>query len=288
MKLWKRIAVVPGVLAAGAVLLGAWTGWRSEAHLTGFQPAYRFATAIPTDPASIARGAHIARTRGCFGCHGKALEGEVFDEQPFHAAGRTVAPNIGKLAKAVDPAALEAAIRQGIGHDGRALYAMPSYNFVNLTDADTAALIAYLRAAPVKESALPAGYLGWKPRWEIATGNDAAIPVFIGQTPLLAHKADPRPEIRLGEYLAMTSCNECHGFGLRGDDPWSGEDPRRPPDLAGARGYARADFIKLMRTGVPVGGRKLRLMDEVARGRFAHWTDEEVNSIYAYLAQLGQ
>lgn len=286
MGLWKRIAIIPAVLIGAALLVAGWAWWRSEAHLTSFRPTHRFATAIPTDAAAIARGEHLAKTRGCFGCHGEGLGGEMFDETPRYAMGRVVAPNLPALARIADPAALEAAIRQGIGHDGRALYSMPSYNFVNLGDGDLADLIAYIRALPVPVRALPKGYLGLTPRWEIAMGRDRAIPYFITRTPLLKHANDSNPLIRNGEYLAMTSCNECHGFGLRGDDPWSEPGKTTPPDLAGAHGYSRPQFFRLMRTGIPADGRKLRLMDEVARGRFSHWTDEEVESIYAYLAQL--
>jgi hypothetical protein len=38
-----------------------------------------------------------------------------------------------------------------------------------------------------------------------------------------------------------------------------------------------------MREGVPIGGRDLELMDDVARGRFVHFTDEEVGDLFAYL-----
>ena len=48
-----------------------------------------------------------------------------------------------------DAAVFEAALRHGIGADGRALYSMPSYNFLRLRDADVADMIAYLRSGPV-------------------------------------------------------------------------------------------------------------------------------------------
>ncbi len=51
--------------------------------------------------------------------------------------------------------------------------------------------------------------------------------------------------------------------------------------VAGA--YTRNQARHLMRTGQPPGGRRLRLMGEVARGRFAHLTDREVDAIYDYL-----
>lgn len=288
MGVWARIALAAGALALVPLGVVGWAWWRSEAHLAGFRPAQRFAAAIPTDPPAIARGEHLARTRGCFSCHGKeAMEGAVFDDDGLFGYGRAVAPNLPRLARQVDAAALEAAIRQGIGHDGRALFSMPSFNFARMSDADVAALIAYLRAIPVREKALPASYLGWKPRWEIANRRDFAMPYYVERVPLLKHQADPRPQIRMGEYLAMTSCNECHGFGLRGDSPF---DPpgKAPPDLAGAMGYDKAGFVTLMRTGKASGGRELRLMSATARNRFAYWSDAEIDAIYAYLLLLDE
>jgi hypothetical protein len=39
-----------------------------------------------------------------------------------------------------------------------------------------------------------------------------------------------------------------------------------------------------MRTGVATGERQVGLMSQVARGRFVHFTDAEVDAIYDYLA----
>jgi len=47
--------------------------------------------------------------------------------------------------------------------------------------------------------------------------------------------------------------------------------------------YSLEEFQTLMRTGVPKGGHELDLMAEVARGRFVHFTDEEVEALYRYL-----
>ena len=40
------------------------------------------------------------------------------------------------------------AIRHGVGHDGRALWVMPSLSFSRLSDEDLGALIAYLESRP--------------------------------------------------------------------------------------------------------------------------------------------
>jgi len=40
-----------------------------------------------------------------------------------------------------------------------------------------------------------------------------------------------------------------------------------------------------MREGMPRDGRKLDLMARVARSRFVHLSDDEVNALYAYLSR---
>lgn len=273
------LALVVAVPAA----LAAWIWWKSEAHLRSFPNPPDFAAAIPSDRAAIARGGHIADTRGCTDCHRAHLDGGPFRDGAW--GYRSVAADIARLAKNESPAALERAIRHGIGHDGRALYDMPSYNFVRMTDGDLADLIAFLRAAPTRAHELPSASLGWKIRWDLATGNDAAIAAFVPRVPKLSFQSHADPAVRHGEYLAMTSCNECHGFGLRGDDPFAAPG-ERAPDLAIVGSYEKADFVKLMRTGKAAGNRELRMMSGVARRRFAHWSDGEVDDLYAFLQAL--
>ena len=62
----------------------------------------------------------------------------------------------------------------------------------------------------------------------------------------------------------------------------------KAPDLTIAGAYDLAAFKTLMRTGVPSGGRKLRVMDEVARDGFSHMTDEEIEQLHGYLQARAQ
>ena len=55
------------------------------------------------------------------------------------------------------------------------------------------------------------------------------------------------------------------------------------PDLTIAGAYDASAFTTLMRTGVPPGGRKLKLMGQIARDDFSHMTDAEIAQVYAYL-----
>jgi mono/diheme cytochrome c family protein len=205
-------------LALGGVGMAGWVALASEWHLRSFERPATFVLAIPSDAAAVARGDHLVRTRGCRGCHGEDLEGQVM-------WGYAVAPNLAALARSESAATLEAAIRHGIGRDGRALYSMPSYNFVRLRNADLADMLAYLRSVPVVEKALPGASLPWKVRLDIARGKDAAIPAYLPRVPPLRRGDDPDPRMARGEYLAMTTCNECHGLGLRAVE--AAREPRR-------------------------------------------------------------
>ena len=77
--------------------------------------------------------------------------------------------------------------------------------------------------------------------------------------------------------------------------PWRRHRRRRgqaradtAPDLTIAGAYEPAAFKTLMRTGVPPGGRKLKMMDEIARDSLSHMTDAEIDQLYAYLQARAQ
>ena len=212
----------------------------SEMQLRDTEAVLQFSSTIPDDAASIERGRHIARTRGCFGCHGQQLQGYDFDEQ-WDWPKRAVAPNLARYARVYDARTIEAAVRQGIGADGRELMSMPSFNFTRLRDDDLAALIGFLRSAPVIEAPLPRPELGWDVRLDIAMGRELSMADWVAMVPPLSLDPEVEPELAEGEYLAMTMCNECHGLDPRGESYYSGLDGSRPtPDLAIVAAYDEA------------------------------------------------
>jgi len=273
---WRWAAGLLTVPCLIALALAGWVYAASESHLRSFGRPAAFTQPIPTDAAAISRGDHLVRTRGCRGCHADDLGGQVM-------WGMAVAPGLAALARSESPAVLEAAIRHGIGRDGRALYSMPAYNFVRMRDADLADIIAYLRTMPVVRKKLPHPSLPFAIRREIARGRDAAIPAYLDRVPPLRRANDPDSRMARGEYTAMTTCNECHGFGLRADTPWE-EDTA--PDLIIVAGYPEADFRRLMREGVAIGDRELEMMSGVARSRFAYFTENEVSDLYVFLRDM--
>jgi len=228
----------------------------------------------------VERGRHLALTRGCFGCHGRQLEGSVYEGG---LPKRSVAPNLLQFARSFEPSVFDAAVRFGIGHDGRALWSMPSYNFRRLDAADSAALFAYFRSEEPVDNELPAPRLGWRVRWSLVSGEMPHMAQLVAEVPDLRFADGRDRALARGEYLAMTSCNECHGLDLRGT-AWGGFFT---PDLAVISAYSLDDFTRLMRDGIATGGRnELQLMSAVARDRFVHLTDDEVRNLYEFLGTL--
>lgn len=226
------------------------------------------------DPAAlVAHGERLSRVLGCRGCHGDDLQGRKFADEPgfgiIHASNLTLA------LQGWDPAGIERALRQGRRPDGSALWSMPSEMYTHLSAPDMTALVAYLKSLPPAGKAMPPKRIeaGW--RAEVASGKYNSAPGYIAAEKGIA-PIDLGPAHARARMVAMTACTECHAARLEGRD---GDTPNL--DIVGA--YSAAQFATLMRTGEPVGGRELRMMSDVARGRFAHFTDREIAELYAYL-----
>ncbi|MGB5581316.1 MAG: cytochrome c [Woeseia sp.] len=277
-RIFLSLAIVCTLIALG--FFAVYT--LSERALRDVQLPPPFIMPSVVNKATVERGRHLARTRGCFGCHGQQLQGIDFSEE-WQGMGTTVAPNLALFAKQYDPAVLEAAIRHGIGHDGKALWSMPSYNFKHLSDDDTVALIAFLQSAPVIEHELPTPRYSWSLRWTIAHGAEPHMADLVAAMPELQLGEGDDPRHVRGEYFAMTSCNECHGYDLRGQ--W--EYGPGTPDLAIVAAYSLDDFRRLLHEGIAIGDRgDLRMMSAVARDRFAELSDEEIADLHAFLQTL--
>lgn len=255
----------------------------SEVRLRAHDMPPGFDDPIPATVEALARGERIARTRGCHECHGTRLEGrDRTEEWPGH--GRVVAPNLARYAREHTASEVERAVRHGIDARGRALWLMPSHGFARLRDEDVAALISYLRQHPVSTDSLQRRYTTIEVRWAVATQGAMDNATWVRAVPPL--QTTPERDgavVHEGEYLAMTSCTECHGPDLRG----ARVDSVSAPDLAVAATYSRAEFERLMRRGVNRSGNAdLPTMSRTARSRFLHWTAPEVDALHAFLTTL--
>ncbi|MEM6274912.1 MAG: c-type cytochrome [Myxococcota bacterium] len=277
----RRAAIIllcATVIAAAAVPAVIWLG--SEIRLRSVPKLEPFSAVVPSDPGAIDEGQHVARTRGCFGCHGQDLAGKVFTEQ-WDWVERAVAPNLAASARRYDINQLERIIRHGVLPDGRAMFSMPSYNWVHLSDQELTSLVAYLRSVPVASSDLPEPALGWSARWRLLIGAEQHMAEWATWVPDLLRPSDP--VLARGERLAMTMCNECHGMDLRG----ARERDIRTPDLAIVASYTEEEFVRLMDEGIPKGGpRDLGLMSLVQPDRFPYLYDDEKKALFGFLQSL--
>src|SRR5208337_2555681 len=128
---------------------------------------------VERTPERLARGRYLVENFGCFECHGEhdwtkhdapmieGTRGAGYADFPLAGLpGRVVPPNI-----TPDPETgsgnwtddmLARAIREGIGHDGRALFPMMPYeDFRDLSDEDVASIVVYLRSLPPARNPLP-------------------------------------------------------------------------------------------------------------------------------------
>jgi cytochrome c553 len=281
----RKLAKLLGIALAGLTTLVAVAAITvfvlSQQRVNRIYPVVLRTMTVSSAPAVVAEGKRLAATRGCTGCHGTQLEGHVLVDEP--GLGALVCPNLTLLLPQYSDAELARAIRRGVKRNGRSIGVMPSRMFYSLSDADLAAIIAYLRTVPVTANALPVMRYGPMARLGLVLGKYHFEAEVIDATkPPVSAPVGPQNE-GLGRYVAMTSCTECHGPDLRGD-PTSGRSGA--PSLGVAAAYSDTQFARFMRTGVSVGDRQLPMMSGVARTRFAHLTDREIGALHGYLKTL--
>jgi len=276
-RLLRWLGYVLAGIAVLALLFAAWVWFASGRILGRSHQAAPERLAAPS-AAQLADAGRQARIMGCANCHGERLQGGLmFDGQPFATVS---APNLTELAPRVSDQQLARAIRQGIGHDGRALFIMPSDQYSRFSDQEVAALIAEIRRAP--RSGGPVSPIKWGPigRFALATGQIRPITTRI-EDYRIHQPFDTGPGEAAGRRLAANGCSACHGPDLTGTRSDDGGPPA--PDLAIAGAYDLGQFRTLMRTGMPPGGRDLGLMKEVATRNFSSFSDEEIAQLHAYL-----
>lgn len=276
MKRWTRWL---GFGAGGVVtvaLVGALAVYGLSQHALASAPSHpeRLASPSAAELADADRQAHVL---GCVGCHGEGLTGKTMIDDGKVA--HLVAPNLTRVAAGASDEQLARAIRQGVGVDGRALLIMPSAEYASLDDGEVAALINFIRAQPVRGAASPARGVGPLGRFGIVAGKLPTAPQKVAAY-------STREPVRLsaateaGRHIASRVCSDCHGADLSGGEPIPDE---AAPDLSIAGAYDLAAFTRLLRTGVPASGARLKLMGETARNELSHLNDREIGDLYAYL-----
>ncbi|MFY9556728.1 MAG: cytochrome c [Blastocatellia bacterium] len=257
-------------------------------------------------PARLERGRYIVNAvYGCVACHSERDQnapgmppradkfgaGTVFGEGA-ELPGRLIAQNLTPdketgIGNWPDDM-LARAIREGIGHDGRALFPiMPYMNFREMPDEDLASTIVYLRSLAPIRNPLPQTEIIFPVKYLI---RSAPQPVTTVPAP------DLSDQVKRGEFmLRMCSCVDCHtpqergqvkpGMDLAGGLRFTNPEgtvmaANITPDASGISYYDERLFLEVMRTGKV----KARSLSPIMPWYFyGQMTDEDLKAIYAYL-----
>ena len=306
----KKIAgtVLLAILALFLVGITFTIGWRP---VIGAQARTLTERRFEPTPARLERGRYLTEAvMGCFDCHsehdtslpgeppmeGRKGGGRIFFPEGSDFPGRLVASNISSdletgAGKWTDDM-LARAIREGIGHDGRALFPlMPYSNYRAMPDEDLASVIVYLRSlAPVKNG-LPQSEIEF-PLSRLYLSAPQPVTAAVAQPDL----SDP---VKHGEFVArMASCSGCHTAEERGAPKkgfeYAGGFVLGPPeepvasvnitlDPSGISYYDEPLFLHAMRTG-QVKARKLDAIMPWAYYR--GMSDDDLKAMWAYLKTL--
>jgi mono/diheme cytochrome c family protein len=258
------------------------------------------------NPQRLERGRYIATgLSGCVYCHsphdwtapgtpmvaGKEASGEVL---PYAGLpGRIVAPNLTPdqetgAGRWTDDQ-LARAIREGVAHDGRALFPiMPYQHYRNMSDEDLASVVVYLRSVPAVHHPLPPTEIIFPVKYLIRSAPQ----------PVTAPVADvgSSEQLNYGTHLAdQAGCIDCHtpqvrgqsvpGMDFAGGFPFTGPwgtvtSANITPDPSGIPYYDEALFLNVMRTG-QVRARKLSPIMPVMA--YKNLSDDDLKAIFAFL-----
>lgn len=289
-RLLKTLVFALGGLALLFAVAATWVHFTSRSRLERRFSVTPKTVALPTDVAALARGRHLAQTRGCNECHGKDFGGsKVIDDG---AMGRVYGPNLtrgrgGRVAGWSD-ADWVRAIRHGVAPDGAALFLMPSEEYQFLADDDLGALVAYLKSLPPID----------RERVKIELGPVARVLVAAGKIKLPASVIDhpnvnPQPVApgitpEYGRYVAAT-CIGCHGPNLSGGKievgppDWPEASNLTPHATAAVAKWNETDFLAAIRTGKRPDGSAINPIMPIG---FGQMNDVELKAIYSYLKTL--
>lgn len=295
LRAWRaKSAIVKwaGVVLGGLITLVA--GLLSVVALIGLVKAYAPKSAVVRDlqvagtAEQIARGEHLANTF-CAGCHSPTTElpligGVDLGQDIPIPLGSFVSVNLtpaGPLQNYSDGEIFRI-IRNGISPSGRILIFMSFVRGRNLSDADTEAVIAYLRSTPAVDNATPyppdnVSFLG------VVMYGAGMLPEGGPPTDAVITAPPLDATVAYGEYiLSYQDCRDCHGENLKGGV--EGQLPPIGPNLSLVKDWTAEQFITTMRTGVDPTGHILA--DAMPWRNIGRMSDTELTATYLYLVSL--
>jgi mono/diheme cytochrome c family protein len=292
-KLWVKIL---GGLGAGllTLVLAALTFLGGKGITTIYFPGADPASdlTVAGTPEQVARGEYLTNL-SCIGCHSAVdAEGNPTEAQPlsggwnigaaegFGFVGDLVTENLtpgGKLANYSD-GELFRALRYGIDQDDHLLGFMPLLPYAQLSNADTEAIIAYLRSLPPVPVDIPTG----------DQLNFVGMVVFgaglFGEPAVATDTVTAPPEgvtLEYGKYVATYGdCRSCHGPDMTGT-PATSMFPAVPNPRPMVATWSEAQFMETMRSGVRPN--TVPFPDTMPWQNASRMTDDDLAALYLYL-----
>ena len=291
MKILKWLGIGVGVLVGVLIVLAGGLFLLGRSRASSAPKVTLKSVAPPSDSASIARGRHLADAIvACETCHGPGLSGKTFPTPAFLIS--MAAPNLtrgkGGVGAVYTVSDWDRAIRHGIGKDGRSLAIMPSEAYAHLSDADFAALLAYLQSLTPADGEFPARRVGVLGGVLIGAGVFPLAPRLIDHDSVGARGVTPGVNASYGGYLVnIAGCRTCHGPGLQGATSGGGDMPPAPSLVAFAAARSADDFRRTIRTGrSPTGGGRALNPEFMPWHIYARMTDDELQAIWLHIQSL--
>ncbi|MEO8482871.1 MAG: c-type cytochrome [Acidobacteriota bacterium] len=247
--------------------------------------------AIPEgDAVAIGRGKYLVdHVVGCNVCHGADFGGSAPVDAPM--IGTLWAPNLTAGAGSVTKDFLTSdwlrAIRHGVAPDGRRLFLMPSADYVNFSDGDVSAIIAYIKSMPPVDRENRGIRLGPVGRALVVAHQ---MKFAFDEIDHLKRPPSAAPSVTAawGEVLSGT-CSGCHGPTYSGGKI-PGGDPAWPParnltpDATGLKGWTFEQFSNAFRHGKRPDGTDLSIV--MPWQQFAGMSDDDAHALWAFLQTL--
>jgi cytochrome c553 len=309
MKGWLRALVytVVGLVLLVAAGITATIGWRP---IVGPRTRALTDRTFESTDARLARGRYLTSgVTPCLVCHSQSANADAMwvPKAGTEGAGQrwpepelswVTAPNItpdkDTGAGTWSDDAIARAVREGIGHDGRALFPlMPYQHFRHMSDEDLASVVTYIRTLPAVRNDLPKSAIPFPVNRLI---NNAPVPLD-GPVP----EPDMSTPEKRGEYLAtLAVCTDCHTPFDDKNQPIAAlafaggntlEIPGKPivatanltPAPSGIPYYTEDLFLEVIRTGHV---RSREISDLMPWRFFRNMTDDDLKAIFAYLKTL--
>lgn len=291
MKILKWIGIILGSLVLLVVIAVVVMVLIANGQLNRTYEVTPTALEIPTDSASIARGAHLADVL-CKECHGGALEGKLFfDEMPLATVySSNLTPGKGGVGATYSDEDWVRAIRHGVNPEGKGLFVMPALDYHHMSAQDLGSVIAYLKTLQPIDKERQDNKYGLMGKILMAMGafGDIIAAAAIDHEEGFKEAPSAGVTTEYGGYLvAITGCRTCHMENLAGGKSPDPTSPMVPNITPGGNlgNWSAEQFLTTIRTGKTPEG--LEMQDKhMPWPSYARYTDDELKAIYAYLQSV--